>query len=349
MTLKYFTESNSAAGYINLQDENLIGISQIYHLKSPDDKLVDLLLKDLLKQLPKRISAPELIYSAFNPEYLAGIILREKGIAFTSGESVPTDAKVLELADLYNGSLIKKKQVQIDELRLKMREQYQKMYMHLNAALLIHDEWESIYIDRMDFAKANKFKADFLERLFSSDIPPSKGNSHVIHRFFGASTPLGLVDFIPELTTGLRRILIKGRPGSGKSTLMRAILAKAVELGYDADVYYCSLDPKSLDMVVIPELNFCIFDATAPHEYEPSFATDTIINTYDEFIKPGTDERWATVLVAVETKYNNQIHEALMAMKAGHEARTQISKLYCEALMLVPYNDVLVELIDCLE
>jgi len=345
MALKYFTESNSAAGYINLQDDNLTGILQIYHLQSPDGKLVDRLLKDLLLQLPKE-ALPELIYSAFNPEYLAGIILREQEVAFTSGERVPQNAQVLALANLYNGSILKKNQPQINELQLKMREQYKKMYMHLNAALLIHDEWESIYIDRLDRVKADNFKKDFLVRLFNGDIPPSKGKSHVVSRFFGASTPSGLVDFIPELTAGLRRILIKGRPGSGKSTLMRAVLAKAVELGYDADVYYCSLDPKSLDMVVIPELNFCIFDATAPHEYEPSFAADEVVDTYKEFIKPGTDERWATVIMAIEAKYNNQIRQARIAMKAGHEYRTQISDLYREALMLAQYHDVLIGLVN---
>ena len=345
MRLKYFTESNSAAGYVDIQDENLTGISQVFHLKSPDDKLVDRLLNDLLKQLPKQ-AIPELIYSAFNAEYLAGIVLREKGIAFTSGARVPQGAQVLELMDLYHGSTRKKNQPQIDDLQLKMREQYKKMYMHLNGALLIHDEWERIYIDRMDFDKANTFRTDFLRRLFNDDIPPSKGNSHIVSRFFGTSTPTGLVDFIPELTAGLRRFLIKGRAGSGKSTLMRAVLAKAVELGYDADVYYCSLDPKSLDMVVIPELNFCIFDATAPHEYEPSFAADEVVDTYQEFITSGTDERWATVIKAIEAKYNNQIRQARVAMKVGHEYRTKISDLYCEALMLGQYGDVLAKLVS---
>ena len=346
MVLKYFTESNSATGYVNIQAENLVGINQIYHLDSPDNRLVAQLLSALLLSLQSRKFQPELIFSTFNPQLLAGIVIRELSVAFTSGNEVPQNAQVITLSDLYDGLKIKKKQAQIDELRLLMDASYQKMTMHLNAALLIHDEWENIYIDRLDFAKANQFQTDFLARLFGDGVVASNGRSQVVGRFFGTSTPTGLVDFIPELTAGLRRFLIKGRPGSGKSTLMRAVLAQAVELGYDADIYYCSLDVKSLDMIVIPELNICLFDATAPHEYEPSFLTDEVIDTYELFIKPTTDERLASVISGISTKYQNQIKQAQAAMRAGHEIRIQINTLYEQALIDDRYDAMITTLVS---
>lgn len=350
MTLKYFTAANSAAGYVSFQNENLIGITKIFYLNNPEPQLVSRLLEDVLPVLGKRKLQPELIYSAFNPEYLEGIVIRELEIALISGgETVPPDTQVLDLMTLYNMETIKKNQPEIDELCANMNKSYQKMAMHMQAALLIHDEWESLYIDRMNFVKANAFGTAFLDSIFDGVIPVGNQEARVTSRFFGTSTPVGLTDFIPELTAGLRRFLIKGRPGSGKSTLMRRVLARAVELGYDADVYYCSLDPKSLDMVVIPELNFCIFDATPPHEYEPSFVSDTVIDTYAEFIAPDTDERLAGVIQSIEIKYNNQIRQARAAMKVGHESRAAMSKLYCEALMLAQYDDILVTLTDCLK
>jgi len=220
-------------------------------------------------------------------------------------------------------------------LQLSAEQFYKKMYMHLNGALHIHDEWEKIYIDRMDYGLANRFKADLVARLFDTKISPYSGHgdangsgARVVRRFFGASTPDGLHDFIPELTAGLKRYLIKGRPGTGKSTLMKEVVAKAEELGYDADVYHCSLDPKSLDMVVIPELDFCIFDATAPHEYESAFAGDEVVDTYTAFIRQDTDERCADVLEEIEGKYGNQIRLALLAMRDGHDCRRELQVIY---------------------
>ena len=341
MTLKYFTDANSALGYVSLQKENLIGITRIYHLRSPDDQLIHNLL-EALAQLPslKHLTL-EYSYSTFNPNFLAGLMIRELGTAFVSGKVVTAQSEIIDLNALYEESEIKKNQADIERLKLNMNQFYKKMYMHFNAALHIHDEWEKIYIDRIDFEKADAFTEEVLTRLFDTDIAASEQATMVLHRFFGASTPQGLHDFIPELTVGLKRYLIKGRPGSGKSTLMREVVKKATSLGYDVDVYHCSLDPKSLDMVVVPELSFCVFDATAPHAYEPSLATDEIIDTYTAFIKEGTDERCLMIVAEVEAKYNNQIKLARDAMKDGHAARDKLSDIYQKNLVTERFDTAL--------
>ncbi len=60
---------------------------------------------------------------------------------------------------------------------------------------------------------------------------------------------------------------IKGGPGCGKSTLLKRIAAKS----NNAELIYCSGDPKSLDGVVLPDQKVVIFDATAPHNFEPKY------------------------------------------------------------------------------
>lgn len=68
-----------------------------------------------------------------------------------------------------------------------------------------------------------------------------------------------------------RLYCIKGGPGTGKSTLMRAVSRTAEQCGYRADHYYCSSDPTSLDAVLLygPRGSIGLIDATAPHAFEP--------------------------------------------------------------------------------
>ena len=104
-------------------------------------------------------------------------------------------------------------------------------------------------------------------------------NPTVKHRFFGGATCKGAVDYVPELIELVgKRFFIKGRPGSGKSTMMKKIVAAAEQKGYDVDVYHCGFDAQSLDMVMVRELDWGIFDSTAPHEYFPSCEKEHVID-----------------------------------------------------------------------
>lgn len=75
--------------------------------------------------------------------------------------------------------------------------------------------------------------------------------------------------------------ILKGGPGTGKSTLMKSVAEKLYEkLKIKYEIICCSSDPDSVDAVVFPEARKCIVDGTAPHTMEPTYpgASDTIIN-----------------------------------------------------------------------
>ena len=101
-------------------------------------------------------------------------------------------------------------------------------------------------------------------------------------RYFAACNSCrGFVSFYDDVFSGLNRLyIIKGRPGTGKSRLMRDVAADAVSRGYRAELYYCSSDPNSLDGLILPELSVGLLDGTSPHAREPQFPgiRDEIIN-----------------------------------------------------------------------
>lgn len=66
-----------------------------------------------------------------------------------------------------------------------------------------------------------------------------------------------------------KTVILKGGAGTGKSTAMKEISARAIRLGYTVENWYCSGDPTSLDGVYIKELNAAVADGTAPHALDP--------------------------------------------------------------------------------
>ncbi len=88
-----------------------------------------------------------------------------------------------------------------------------------------------------------------------------------LHYFLGANSPQGFYGYFQKAYGPEWRVwLIKGGPGSGKSTLMRNA---AHQIRADWEYIHCSSDPKSLDAVICEDKKVMIADATAPHAMEP--------------------------------------------------------------------------------
>ena len=104
--------------------------------------------------------------------------------------------------------------------------------------------------------------------------------------FPGANTPQGFFSFYSHILSpgGANRIFVlKGGPGTGKSTLIRKIGEDMAVRGYKVEFHCCSSDNGSLDGVCIPEIGVALLDGTAPHVVDPKNpgAVDEIINLGD--------------------------------------------------------------------
>lgn len=281
----------------------------------------------------------ELIHHPSDPEHLQGIMI--PSIKFAIMSSTPPNRisedqhkgpiTILNVYDFYNMDAINAQRSTIDNLTIRIAELHQEAYEGYSEALNIHDEWEKIFIDQSNFKAANEYADYLVRKLFPAEEPRSS-SPLMKHRFLGAATPQGAVDFVPELTAGLKRYLIKGRPGSGKSTLLRKIVARGTELGYDLEIYQCGLDPKSLDMIICRELGFAIFDSTAPHEYEPSLDSDEIIDMYKISIDPATDDRFKQEIAEIAARYREQMKQSNHALKEAAKLEQQRFQLTNAAL-----------------
>lgn len=92
--------------------------------------------------------------------------------------------------------------------------------------------------------------------------------------FAGAVTPDGFCSFFRDLYAphgSTAAYLLKGGPGTGKSTLMHRLAEVGAAKGDPPELLLCSSDPDSLDGVRFSRGDLCVMDATAPHVVEPQF------------------------------------------------------------------------------
>lgn len=110
--------------------------------------------------------------------------------------------------------------------------------------------------------------------------------------FMGANTQSGFVSLFDTLyaVNGERFVyILKGGPGTGKSSLMTKVAQNVKKEGFEVEKVTCTADPSSLDAVIFPQLNACVVDGTAPHVMEPRFpGLDEEIINLGEFRRVGS-------------------------------------------------------------
>lgn len=90
--------------------------------------------------------------------------------------------------------------------------------------------------------------------------------------FFGAMTQYGFSTEIGKLIEDkdYYTYILKGGPGTGKSTLMKKI-AEEFDDSEHVIRFYCSSDPCSLDAVLLCKSKTVIVDGTSPHIFDPLY------------------------------------------------------------------------------
>lgn len=89
--------------------------------------------------------------------------------------------------------------------------------------------------------------------------------------FLGCASPEGFRNSFADMLNedGFYAYILKGGPGTGKSTLMKKFAAAFAD--ENPDVYRCSSDTNSVDAVVLPQRKIIIVDGTAPHVADPEY------------------------------------------------------------------------------
>ncbi len=159
-----------------------------------------------------------------------------------------------------------------------------------------------------------------------------KLNGNTIRTFLGANSSEGFVSLYGEFPRECRTVVIKGGPGSGKSSIMKKTANEALKRGYFVEYCYCSSDAESLDGIRIPEISLCMVDGTPPHLTEPRFpgAMDEILYTGQFWdskkLRENADEiqRFST---EIKSCFSRAYRYLAAAGKATEDIRTAAEKI----------------------
>lgn len=323
-TKQYYASGNTAKGLVNLLHTNITNVDQIIVLNHPAHTLKTAILKNLIHHFKTEYSL-EIIHSPYGEDYLEGLIIRNKSLAIITDTIAST--KDFKTADIHLENYLKGQDENASDNFLP--NQYRKQaYEFLAQGLAIHDRLEEIFIDEMDFSKADEIAENLILKIFGH-VPKQEHKPVIYRRFFGTTLAKGPVNLVSSIIENMaQRVYVKGRAGTGKSVFMKKIANKCEDLGLDVELYHCSFDPDSIDMVLVPELSFCIFDSTKPHEFFSDRSGDIVIDLYEEAVAPGTDEKYAKEINEVTQHYKSHLKQGTDKLKEAELFQKEIEKNY---------------------
>lgn len=171
-----------------------------------------------------------------------------------------------------------------------------------------------------------------------------------VREFFpGGNTFLGFFSYYDYLTPpdATRIMIIKGGPGVGKSSFMKALAVEMGELGFDVELHHCSSDHNSLDGIVFPRIEAALIDGTSPHIIDPRHpgAVDEIINLGDYWDEKGI-RRGKNEIIELNREISRNFNRAYRYLKAAKEIYDDLEIINSEGLMKGKANKIAAELLD---
>lgn len=153
-------------------------------------------------------------------------------------------------------------------------------------------------------------------------------DSYCVQYFLGANSPAGFYSLYDQLIvpeTARAIYILKGGPGCGKSTLMRAVARQLEQAGAACEYILCSGDPDSLDAVVLPQLGTALVDGTAPHVVEPKYpgVVESYVNLGECYDRAALGDLRASIMDCMRG-YKGCYQRAYRCLGAAAEIREDV-------------------------
>lgn len=337
---RYFVCGNTAQGFVNYFSSNLKNLDRVYILKGGPGTGKSTMMKKIGEYFMAKDMDIDYIYCSSDPASLDGVIIKDLSTAIVDGTAPhiiePTAPGAIEeyinLGICWDREKLTEHKRDILRIQENISSMFRRLYGLLRDAKVYHSDLEKIYIKNTDFSKIDEICENLISEVFDG-VKNRDREPLFVHRFFGALTADGSVNHIENLTENINyRYFIKGRPGTGKSSLLKKLASKANLLGLDVEVYHCALDSDSIDMVIIPELTTCFFDATPPHELFPSRDGDVIIDIYETAVSPDAEHNNISQICEIKSEYNQIINQASTLIKEIRKAHDDLESYYINAV-----------------
>lgn len=257
--------------------------------------------------------------------------------------------RIINLGEYWDGDLIASNRESIIRLTDNISLCFKRAYIRLNEAQLAFQEWQTYIQEARDTGSVNRnvlaLGDDFLQHCPKSNEAPR-------HLFAAAISPEGIVTKVESLVEDDFAILaVKGSPGGGCKDLFQHVEHQMQLAGIYAEIYHCPLDPKNIDMIIIPESKLILLDISANVvDYEkllPNRKYKRFLD-FDQFLDQSLLDPYAKLINASKERCTSSIQEAISFIKTAKTYHDELETHYIPAMNFAAIDELRKEVVASL-
>lgn len=233
----------------------------------------------------------EFHHCSADPASVDAVAFPRLGVAIVDGTAPhvvePTDyetgGEIIHLGKFCNSTPIRRQKARIETLRRDARSAFARAYKYLAAARHVRGDWTETNRARRDENRLGKETVRLMDAVFLPTAAPTpamgRWPSAFRRRLFaGSITPEGPRHHLDTIVASMQKVyVVRGEPGMGPSSVIRAVADGAVTRGFAVEQYHCPFDPDNVDHVLIPALHTAVVSSGPLFPYAAS-PTDIIVD-----------------------------------------------------------------------
>ena len=236
---------------------------------------------------------------------------------------------IINLGDFLNKKRLRLSKQEIVETQKEVSILFERAYRYLREARIIHDDWEACYFQALNLGYLNRMAEELSHEMFHGTVTsPNPGKP--THLFASAITSSGPIHHLETVIGPVsRRYILKGEPGTGKSTIVKRMADTALFHGFAVEFYHCPLDPRKVEHIVIPELGIALASSSWPHLLGPITDLDRVIETHPA-VENKIITKYDSVITCSEQRFLQAMARAIEFLNKARQEYDKIQAIYSE-------------------
>lgn len=238
---------------------------------------------------------------------------------------------IVNLGDFLDKKKLRPFRQEIVETLEEVSMLFERAFRYLKEARIIYEDWEACYVQALDTGCLNCMTEELsYDILHGTDVSPTPGKQR--HLFGSAITADGPVHHLQTIIGfASRRYILRGEPGTGKSTIVKKVAETALSHGFAVELYHCPFDPSKVEHIVIPELGAALVSSSWPHLIDPMKDIDRIIET-DQAVLRNIAAKYDSVIADSKRRFHQAFRRAVDFLNKAKQEYDKVQAIYSESM-----------------